>query len=634
MSERTEALLQKAVAAHLAGKVGEASELYAQVLRKAPRDFRALHLGGAAAFQMARMPEAERLLRLALGVKPDSGSTSMCLGLVCSALGKDEEAEQFLKAGIALEARNPEAWQNLGSFLLTQGRNAEAMSCFERVRTLKPDSSDAFTGIGSVLKAEGQAVRAVPLFEKALQLLPSNTTARIGLMQALQGSNRITESMAQCERLLEADPGNILVRSSQLFLLNYLPEVDARQLLRAHQDFGRLFPRAARGSPPGPGHGSKRLRIAFLSPDLRWHSVAFFLEPLLEHLDSSLFEVVLYHDHPRVDSMSQRLRSHASLWRNFASRPDGFVEETIRADAPDVLVDLAGHSGQNRVHLFARRLAPVQVTYLGYPNTTGVAEMDYRFTDAIADPEGDADLLSSEGLVRFSPCAWSYNPPPEARAMDPIAPSGAGTVTTFGSFNNAGKLNERTLRLWARVLEAVPGSRLVLKSFGMDQDRLRPRARSAGIDVARLDLLSAEPTVEAHLASYGRIDIALDPTPYCGTTTTCEALWMGRPVISLSGDRHASRVGASLLRAIDRPEWVAAREEDLVRIAAGLASDRTLLRAESASLRRRLESSVLMDHAGQARRFEAALRHCWTNWCGGSAEPRAALASETVLQQA
>ncbi len=295
----------------------------------------------------------------------------------------------------------------------------------------------------------------------------------------------------------------------------------------------------------------------------------------------------------------------------------------IRADAPDVMVDLEGHSGQSRLHLFSRRLAPVQVAYLGYPNTTGLPAMDYRFTDGVADPVGNADRFNVERLIRFSPCAWAYLPSAELDAAISSVPAGERDTVAFGSFNSLSKVNDATLRLWSAVLSAVPESRLVLKSIWDDSARIRSRLDLAGMDPARVTILPSSPNHVAHLACYKEIDIALDPFPYGGTTTTCEALWMGRPVVTLAGDRHASRVGASLLSAIGKPEWIAQSKEEYVRIARDLAADRTRLRSESQGLRQALRESPLLDHAGQARRFGEALRACWADWCenGGDRSP-------------
>jgi protein O-GlcNAc transferase len=305
------------------------------------------------------------------------------------------------------------------------------------------------------------------------------------------------------------------------------------------------------------------------------------------------------------------------MWRNFVGAPGEEVERMIRADAPDILIDLAGHTCMTcRLPLFARRLAPVQVTYLGYPDTTGVPAMDYRFTDATADPAPDADRLATERLMRFSSTAWAYQPPADAPA---VACAPRQEPFTFGCFNDPGKITDSLLGHWGRLLEAVPGSRLVLKGSGFGNPDIRSghieRMARMNLDPARVELLERTPSIAAHLAQYSRVDVALDSFPYNGTTTTCEALWMGVPVVSLEGDRHVSRVGASLLRAAGHPEWVARDPQDYVRVAAALASDPGRLAVLRGSLRGELEQSALLDHQGQAERFGRALRACWEASC-------------------
>jgi predicted O-linked N-acetylglucosamine transferase (SPINDLY family) len=355
--------------------------------------------------------------------------------------------------------------------------------------------------------------------------------------------------------------------------------------------------------------------VGFISPDLREHSVSYFLEPILAHLDPEQFEVVLYHDHYRVDACSERLKAHAILWRNFVGQSHAAVAAQIRADHLDILIDLAGHTGLNRLPVFAARVAPVQMTYLGYPDTTGIRAMDYRLVDALTDPAGDADRFSSERLLRFSSTLWSYRPPQDAPSVA-LARSGP---PVFGSSNNLSKVSDETLRGWAGVLHSVPESRLRLKADGLQHaavaGQLLQRAGAAGIDAARIQLVPRAATVAEHLAFYHEIDVALDTFPYHGTTTTCEALWMGVPVVSLVGDRHCARVGASLLSAIGRPEWAAADWNGYVQAAARCARERP----NRSAVRAALASSALMDHAGQAARFGGALRQGWLERAESSA---------------
>ncbi len=313
MSENTEALLGKATAEHLAGRIQAASALYARVLRRNPLDFRALHLAGAAAYQLEQMELAASLFQRAMRIKPDSGSTLVCLGLVYAELGRRVEAEEHLKAGLALDSANPEAWLNLGGFLVTTGRSEEAKTCYKQALKLKPAYPAALTGLGEALKSEGHAALAMPHYVLALKLDPKNAVARLGLIQTLQSCNRVTESLRECERLLAEQPGHVRAHSSRLFLQNYSADVPASQMLEDHRTYARLFPAAPRRRFAHARNPDKKLRIGILSPDLRGHSVAFFLEPLIAHLDPAAFELLLYHDHVSTDEVSRRLASRAVL---------------------------------------------------------------------------------------------------------------------------------------------------------------------------------------------------------------------------------------------------------------------------------------------------------------------------------
>jgi len=423
------------------------------------------------------------------------------------------------------------------------------------------------------------------------------------------------ESLAAFDAALRIDPLDVTSASQRLLVLHYLDEFSAADVAEAHRAFGRLAaelqPARVLSRVGGP---DKRLRVAFLSPDLRTHAVACFLEPLLGGLPPDGFELVLYHDHAIEDTTSARLRAQAALWRNFTGIPDVEVARQILADAPDILVDLAGHTGQNRQGLLASRLAPVQITYLGYPDTTGLTTMDFRLTDVIADPVGAAEALNTERLVRFASTAWCYAPPADAPGVVPppcCADVGSEVAPVFGSFNNLGKLSPSTWRLWARLLAAVPGARLLLKGTAPSPDWVARQASAVGLDAARVTLLPVVVGQASHLRCYAQMDVALDAVPYNGTTTTCEALWMGRPVVTLVGDRHVSRVGAALLTAAGQGDCVSATEDEFIERARALVVDRAALAVRSAGLRASLLASPLMDAAGEGRAFAQAVRACW-----------------------
>ncbi len=608
---------------HRAGRLAEAEVIYRRLRTAAPKDFDIAHLSGLVAIQQGRMPEAVEMLTRALRIDPKAVTCEMRLGTALLAIGRVAEAEQRLRHVVAQAPTSGEGWDTLAYLLKTQDRLAEALTCHEKSVKLQPRNTVAWYNYGLTLSLFGRYAEALGCHDRALEIDPKFALARFGRAQALHQADRIPEAVADYRIFLAREPRQHDARSYLLFALHCLDGLSREELFAEHLAFGRAL--APRSPPqltnvPDPG---RRLRVAILSPDLRIHSCAYFIEALLQHLDREHFEIYLYHDHFREDAVSARLRTLAVVWRNFVGQPGPTVEKAIRADAPDILIDLAGHTGMtNRLMLFADRLAPVQITYLGYPNTTGVPAMDYRFTDTFADPEGVADAFATEKLVRYSKCAWTYLPPEDApecldRSVDESAP------VTFGCFNTMAKVTDAMLQLWARVLAETPASRLLFKGAGLGDAAVRTRYierfQRLGLPFDRIELLERTPDRVSHLAVYQRVDIALDTYPYHGTTTTCEALWMGVPVVSLGGEQHMSRVGVSLLNAAGHPEWVAADAEQYFQIATTLARDRANLATLRRTLRDDLRKGPLLNHVGQAGRFGAALRQCWIEWCRSKA---------------
>jgi len=346
--------------------------------------------------------------------------------------------------------------------------------------------------------------------------------------------------------------------------------------------------------------------------------VGFFLESLLAAHDHSTVEVFCYSDVVREDPATQRLRQHTPHWRAIAGKPDEAVADLIRADRIDVLVDLAGHTARNRLTVFARKPAPVQVTYLGYCDTTGLAAMDYRLTDALADPPGATEHLHSERLVRLPDTAWCFCPPEDSppAGIPPMVHSGH---VTFACFNVRSKITDETLATWSGLLARVPRSRLLLKDLSYREASVQQRVRAvfenAGIAPERVEFATRVPTRAEHLRHYERVDIALDTFPYNGTTTTCESLWMGVPVISLAGHTHASRVGVSLLTNAGLPGFIAANPDEYIRLAAQLTTDASQLAAIRTSIRDRMAASPLTDAPRFAQAVEQAFREMWRTRC-------------------
>ncbi len=613
--------LNEAIAHHNAGRLDRAESIYRQLAPVAPKCAILFELWGRVAERKGRAGDALRLLTQALRLDESSAGAASMLAAIHVAAGRPGEGEKVLRRLLQRNEKCADGWTSLGYVLKVQGRLDEAVSCYRRATEIEPKSVDRWVNLGLTVALSGRNFEALRYHDRALSLDPDSAAAHYGRAQALHKTYRLQEAVEEYDRFLQHQPGHLEARSYRMFALQNLG-LSKERMLAEHRVYGTLL---AAGPASLPGYDfspDRRLRVGILSPDLRTHSCAYFLEPLIRHLDPAQFELYLYHDHFIEDGMSARLKKYAAVWRNFVGRSHSDVEKVIRADKPDVLIDLAGHIGNSiRLPIFAKRLAPVQITYLGYPDTTGVPAMDFRFTDAVADPVGEGDAFATEKLVRFAPVAWAYQPPIEAPAVEP-PPCASGAPVVFGCFNNPTKFTDELFAMWGRLLDRVPNSRLVLKGRDFEEAPVREhmlgRMAKAGIATDRLELLPRTDGTAEHLKQYGRIDVALDTFPYNGTTTTCEALWMGRPVVTLRGDRHAARVGASLLSAVGHPEWVAADADRYVEIAAALSQNPSGLAGDSASLRADLQRSPLMDDVGQSAAFSTALRRCWKERAGAA----------------
>ncbi|MEI8293889.1 MAG: tetratricopeptide repeat protein [bacterium] len=645
-------LLEEALALHQAHRHDEAEEIYAKVRRECPKDFDAWFLSGAMAFQRGgHLEEAIELLQKARKLNPESVECRMFLGMALADLGRYVEAEPHLVRAIKKSPHRAEVWENLAlcqramglphealeslaSFVEIQPANANAHELlgettavvngfaaaeihFRRATEIDPGFAMAWSNLGlSLLEKTGHIAEAMESFDKALQIDPFLVAASSARALGLQRLYKTEESLDLLNSILWMEPQNACVLSARNTLLNYLPGQNREGVFETHKEFASLFPRDEFRVFFNSREPDKKLRVGFISPDLREHAVAFFLKPLLQNLDPSRVQTLLYHGHHCEDTMSSALRKLASKWTNLNGVEDDPAAALIQRDAPDILLDLAGHSARNRLPLLSRGLAPVQLSYLGYPNTTGVPATTHRLVDDITDPSGDADAFATEKLIRFSPCAWAYEAPADA---PPPAMPDASVPITFGSFHHFLEVTDEILSTWSKILAHVPGSRLLVASAFCDDPDVRKRVLerlgAAGITEPLVEVREDFRCTSDRLAAYSRVDIALDTFPCNGTLATCEALWMGVPVVSLVGDRHASRVGLSLLTAIGHAEWAAQTENDYIQKAVTLAQDRELRVQLRNSLRSTMAGSVLCDFHGQAARFEAALRQAWIEWC-------------------
>ncbi len=571
--------------------------------------------------QSGRLAEAEAIYRQVLAVDPQQADALHLLGLIAQHVGHHDDAVELIRQAITINPQAAVFHCNLGISLDKLKRREEALVAYGRAIALKRDYPKALANMGIVLKALGRLEEAVVAYQEAIRIQPDIAETFGNLGNALKDKGEPEEAIAACRQAISLKPDFIEAHSSLVFFLNYQSCWDAQAILREHRQWAAQHAEPLRKFiEPHRNERStaRRLRVGYVSPDFETHPVAFFVEGLLANHAPAEVEVYCYADITNPDAITARLEKYAGKWRRITGMVDSRVAGLVREDGIDILVDLAGHTDRNRLLVFARKPAPVQVSWLGYPNTTGLETMDCRLTDAFADPPGTTENLHTERLIRLRGCAWCYRPPEDAPPVGAPPVLEAGRIT-FGCFNAMPKINGPLLELWSRILHSVPGSRLLLKNGALRdpsvQQRVRAVLEGTGIAPERVELMGHVSGMANHLAAYGRVDIALDSHPYHGTTTTCESLWMGVPVIAQAGKTHVSRVGVSLLCNVGLPELVAASQEEYVRITTELAGDLTRLAQLRSTLRERMAQSPLMDAPRFARDVESAYRQMWQAWC-------------------
>lgn len=557
-------------------------------------------------------------------------------------LERHDAAAAAAAHALALDPAAAEALNVRATTVLLRQAYSAATVLLNRVLRLVPGDLTAHTHRAVALQQAGVLTAALAGFRRALALEPASAEVLSNFGTALKDLGRLDEAVPLLARSQTVRPDLPKVRSNLLYSHEYWDKATPEGLFALHHGWGLWAmeswlagepPPTAHANPPDP---ARRLRVGYVSPDLYAHPCSRFIEPLLAAHDRSAVEVVCYAQVPAPDPVTARLRALADHWVPITSLTDAAVAERVRTDGIDVLVDLAGHTARHRLGVFARKPAPVQVTWLGYPDTTGISTIDARLTDSVADPPGDADRLHAETLVRLPNGFLCFRPDPDTPDPAPPPADAEGGVT-FGSFNNLAKLSPSTVTVWAAILQRVPGSRLLLKSRPLGDPgvalEVRERFAKHGIDPARVDAIGWLPGTGGHLGAYGRIDVALDPFPYNGTTTTCEALWMGVPVVTRRGDRHAARVGASLLARVGLDDLVAEDSDAYVDAAVRLAADALRRRTLRVELRRRMAASALRDEAGFARDVEAAFRNLWGAWCAVRSPAAAPPPAPTVAER-
>ncbi len=511
-----------------------------------------------------------------------------------------------------------QAWNLLGALAVAAERHEVAVRHFERAIALQPANADYLSNCGEACRRAGWLDDAIDHCRAALAAAPRHAGAYYNLALALLAVGEIEQAHAALESSIAIRPDARAPRSALLFLLCHHPAIDGAAILAEHRRWNELHARALapavapRAAASAPG---RKLRVGYVSADFRRHALAYFIEPLFANHDRDRFELVCYSNTRRADEVTDQLRSHVSAWRDITALSDEAAAGLVARDRIDILIDLSGHTADSRLLIFARKPAPVQLSYVGYPNTTGLATMDYRISDACMDPPGVADAMYVEKLLRMPHSLWCYRPPAPMPAVGALPALKRGVIT-FGSLNSFTKLNRKVLDLWARILVRLPASELLIAGVpaGETGTRLRERFAAHGIDSARLHL-TGKLDFDEYLSLYRRIDIGLDAFPYNGGTTTCESLWMGVPVVTLAGKYGVARAGASLLAGAGLTELIADSPGHYVDIAANLGRETHRLAELRGSLRGLMRRSPLMDEAGFTRAFEALLHGAFQAAC-------------------
>ncbi len=666
------ARLQQAIALHKTGNLAEAQGIYREILAENPKNPDALHLLGVLARQERRPGEAVELISRAIAINNTTAAFHNNLGNALGDLGRYDEAILAYRDALRLRPGSIESQINLADTLKLAGRLAEAIATYRHLLAaqpnipeahyhlahllqqagdlpaavnsyrdairLKPDFAEAFNNLGNIQRQLGKmdeavealrsAIRFKPalphsyinlgallqilgrldesivMSKQAIALAPHSPEGHLNLANAYKDQGRLDDAVAAYRAAIAADPRHAAAHSALVYALYFHDRYDSQTILGEHKQWAAVHAESLTiVHTPHPARDTHSpLRIGFVSPDFNDHPVGRFLLPFFEFHDREQFHFICYSDTVRTDDVTERFKDFSKEWRDCAALSDAALAAQIRADKVDILIDLALHMAGTRLLVFARNPAPVQATYLAYAGTSGISAMDYRITDSYLDPPGN-DGFYTEKSIRI-PSYWCYQPPPGAPDVAPL-PALASKVITFGCFNNFAKVSDSTLQTWGELLRAVPNARLLLHS--------RPgphRQRVTDLVGDRVDFIGGQSYAQ-YLANHARVDIALDPFPYNGGTTTCDALWMGVPVVTLAGQSAVARAGVSILSNVGLPELIASSREQYIEIASKFASDLDKMSRLRLSLRSQMKSSRLCDAQGFARSMEGAFREMW-----------------------
>ena len=650
-----QAALNHAMELHRTGKLVEAENLYRQLQQHFPQATDLVHLIGlievdtgrkdegfanlrrvialqpnvphyhanlgARLLEQREAQEALACLDRAIELQPDTASHHYNRGNALLQLQRWSEALATYRLSLSLQPDNPSCELQLGLALHSAGLTQEAIAHYRDMLHRRPADLSAATNLGAMLQADCDLDGAAEAFQHALRIEPNNTIPLNNLAVIHKELGETGPAIQLLRRCVELQPDSKEIRSNLILIMHYDPATTDGAIAEQHAEWNRRHVPATtlHANPPIP---TRKLRIGFVSPDLRDHVVGRALLPSLTRHDRSQFEIFCYAGaHP--DAFGQKFREHADGWRETTGWPADLFARRIREDQIDILVDLSLHTSDNRLDVFALKPAPVQVSWLGYPESSGLSTMDYRLTDAHLEPPTGNQIAAAGEKAWLLPDCWTcYEPPAGHPAVNDL-PSREGRPFTFGSLNNSCKINDQVLGAWARILLARPDARLLLLAKqGSHRRRFTEALTKLGVAPAQIcfaDYLPSAPDLAqgALLARYHEIDLALDTFPYGGMTTTLDALWMGVPVVSLVGTRNLGRAGLSILSNIGLADFAVPSVDAYVETTIRLSNDKTGLTALRTNLRARMQASPLLDAEGFTRKLEVGLRDMWVEWCAG-----------------
>jgi predicted O-linked N-acetylglucosamine transferase (SPINDLY family) len=651
MATITEAL-NVAMQHHQAGELAQAEEIYRLVLQADPSDANALAMLGVVCHQKGQHQEAVDWLRKAVALFPHSSVYHTNLAAACAALGRwDEaaasyaevvrtrpdsaqdrnklgdalrqlgrlaEAEACFREALRLKPEYPEALTNLGAALADQGRLGDALEKYREAMRLRPDLPEAHHNLGIVFSAMNKPDEALVCFEQALRLQPGSALILNSLGSVHRDQGRAEKAISCYRMAVAANPELDFIYSNLLLALHYSAGYDPELALVEHVNWGKRFgekPAAHQPHQPLNRDPDRRLRLGYVSGDFREHVQGRYIEPVIKAHDRERVEVFCYSNVGSPDARTERIKTSADAWRSTFGLSDAQAADLIRKDQIDVLVDLAGHTGGNRLGVFAKKPAPIQATICGYPSTTGLAAMDYRITDPHGDPPGQTERYHVEKLIRVPKAQWVCQPP-LAPDVGPL-PAQAPEQVTFGSFNSLSKVTDEMIGRWSQILKELPGAKLLIVSGAgkRGDERVRNTFDTYGISKERVELVERAPSTEDYFRLYHRVDICLDTHPYSGCNSTADALWMGVPVITLATKAFVSRQGVAPLTFVGLGDLVAETAPAYIEAATRLARDLPRLRELRGQLRERLRSSPICDPTGFTRDLEAVYREMWQQLC-------------------